>query len=135
MKGDFLHSNLYGVAQHCDKVKTQASLPVHSLDIKPLLFAQSNKAVVRRILNDLLLNNPATNPTLCKILEEMGLSGDKPVLHPEHPVVVGCGVAGEFILCPVDTTSASSLSDSAVETNAQFIDMLGKLYFLTRLID
>ncbi len=102
---------------------------MHSLDIKPLLFAQANRAVLRKVLNDLLLNNPATNPTLCKMLKEMGLAGDKPVLHPEHPVLVGCGVAGEFILSPADTTSACSLSDSAVETNAQFLNMLGKLLF------
>jgi hypothetical protein len=81
------------------------------------------------------LNNPATNPTLCKILKEMGLSGNKPVLHPELPVVVGCGAAGEFILCPADTTSASSLSDSTIEANAQFINMLGKLFFRTHLIN
>jgi hypothetical protein len=105
------------------------------LDIKPLLFAQSKRAVVRRVLNDLLLNNPATNPTLCKILKEMGLSGYKPFLHPEHPEVVGCGVEGEFILCPADMTFSSSLSDSAVETNAQFINMLGKLFFRTHLIN
>ena len=91
--------------------------------------------VVRKAMNELFTNNPTTNPTLRKVLQDMGLPGNKPALHPEHPVVVGCGVAGKFILCPEDTTSASSLSDSAVETNAQFINMLGKLFFRSHLIN
>ena len=102
---------------------------MYSFDSKPLLCAQANRLAVRKALNDLFLKNPATDPTLRKVLEEMGFAGDKPVLHPEHPAVVGCGVQGKFIFCPADTNSVSSFSDSAVETNAQFTNMLGKQYF------
>ncbi len=108
---------------------------MYSFDIKPLLFAQANRLAVHKALNVLFLKNPATDPTLRKVLEEMGFAGDKPVLHPEHPAVVGCGEPGEFILCPADTNSGSSFSDSAVETNAQFTNMLGKQYVRAHLIN
>jgi hypothetical protein len=85
--------------------------------------------VVRRGLNELFLGNPATNPALCKVHQAMGLPGDKPVLHAEHPVVLNCGDPGEFILCPADTHRASSLANSSVATNAQFATMLGTQSF------
>ena len=97
---------------------------MYSFDIKPLLCAQANRLAVHKALK-----GSATDPSLRKVLEEMGFAEDKPVLHPEHPAVVGCGVQGEFIFCPADTNSVSSFSDSAVETNAQFTNMLGKQYF------
>jgi hypothetical protein len=108
---------------------------VHSLDIKPLFCAQANRMVVRKAMNELFRNNPTTNPTLRKVLQEMGLPGDKPVLHAEHPAVVGCGVPGEFIFCPADTNSTSSFSDGTVETNVQFTTMLGKQYFRSHSIN
>jgi hypothetical protein len=102
---------------------------VYSFDIKSLLCVQANRLAIHKALNDLFLKNPATDPTLSKVLKEMGFAGDKPVLQPEYPAIVGCGEPGEFILCPADTDSVSSFSDSAVETNAQFTNMLSKQYF------
>jgi len=90
---------------------------------------------VRRGLNELFLGNPTTNPALRKVHQAMGLPGDKPVLHAEHPAVVGCGVPGEFIFCPADTNSTSIFSDGTVETNAQFTSMLGKQYFRSHSIN
>ena len=97
--------------------------------IIPRLCAQSNRMAVRRAVNDLFLGNPTTNPALRKVLQAMGLPGDKPVLHAEHPVVINCGVPGDFILCPADTHRGSSLANSSVATNAQFANMLGKQCF------
>ena len=90
--------------------------------------------VCRRGLNDLFMGNPTTNPALCKVYQAMGLPGDKPVLHAEHPAVMHCGERGEFIFCPPDTHRASSLANSAVDTNAQFATMLGKQSFRTHSI-
>jgi hypothetical protein len=86
-------------------------------------------------LNELFLGNPATNPALRKVHQAMGLPGDKPVLHAEHPVVMNCGVPGEFIFCPADTHRASSLVNSSIATNAQFATMLGKQSFRTHKIN
>lgn len=102
--------------------------------IIPRLCAQSNRMAVRRGLNELFLGNPTTNPALRKVHQAMGLPGDKPVLHAEHPVVMNCGVPGEFILCPPDTHRASSLANSSIATNAQFATMLGKQSFLNHSI-
>ena len=90
---------------------------------------------VRRGLNDLFLGDPATNPALNKVHVAMGLPGTKPVLHAEHPAVVNCGESGEFIFCPADTHRASSFTNSAVPTNAQFATMLGKQSFRTHSIN
>ena len=87
---------------------------------------QTDRAAARDAVNTLFLGNPTTNPALCKVHQAMGLPGTKPILHAEHPVVVGCGVTGEFVLCPPDTHTTSSVIDTAVETNAQFIKVLGK---------
>ena len=73
--------------------------------------------------------DPKTDPVLRKVHQAMGLPGDKPVLHAEHPVVINCGVPGEFILCPADTHRGSSLANSSVATNAQFATMLNKQPF------
>ena len=90
---------------------------------------------VRCGLNELFLGDPNTNPALKKVHEAMGLPGNKPVLHAEHPAVINCGVPGEFILCPPDTNRASSLANSAVATNTQFATMLGKQSFRTHSIN
>ena len=89
----------------------------------------------RRGLNDLFLGDPTTNPVLKKVHEAMGLLGNKPVLHAEHPAVMNCGEPGGFIFCPPDTHKASSLANSAVDTNAQFATMLGKQSFRTHSIN
>ena len=91
--------------------------------------------VCRRGLNDLFMGNPTTDPVLCKVHQAMGLPGDKPVLHAEHPAVMLCGEGGGFIFCPPDTHRASSLANSAVATNAKFADMLGRQSFRTHSIN
>ena len=91
--------------------------------------------VCRRGLNDLFLGDPKTKPALKKVHEAMGLPGNKPVLHAEHPAVMNCGEQEAFIFCPPDTHTASSLANSAVATNAQFATMLGKQSFRTHSIN
>jgi hypothetical protein len=91
--------------------------------------------VCRRGLNDLFLGDPRTNPLLKKVHEAMGLPGNRPVLHAEHPAVMNCGEPGVFILCPPDTHTKSSFANLAVATNAQFSTMLGKQSFRTHSIN
>ncbi len=56
---------------------------------------------MRTALNLLLTGDPTTTIGLDKVLKAVGLPDDKPVLHREHPVVVGS--EGPFVLlCPAD---------------------------------
>lgn len=86
---------------------------------------------MRVAVNLLFTGDPATTTGLAKVLEAVGLPDDKPVLHPQHPVVVG--TEGPFVLCPADTNTTSSLTTTSV-VNTQFVNMLGKSFCLIRLI-
>ena len=70
---------------------------------------QMNRRVVRLALNGLFTRDLAKDPALAKVLQSVGLDGTKPILHRDHPVVVGT----EHILplCPPDTSMKSILDD------------------------
>ena len=86
---------------------------------------------MRNAVNQMLTGDPSTTIGLAKVLQAVGLPGVNPVLHPEHPVVVGS--EGPFVLCPVDTTTTSSVATTSV-VNTQFIHMLGKSFLQIQLM-
>ncbi len=88
-----------------------------------------------RIAVNLLLQvtgYPATTPGLTKVLQAVGLPGDKRVLHAQHPLVVG-QPEGAFVLCPVETNSSSSLLATSI-LHTQFTNMLDKSCLLIQFI-
>jgi hypothetical protein len=88
-----------------------------------------NRRVVRLALEALFTADPEKDPALAKVLQSVGLDGKKPILHGDHPVVVG--KEDRLPLCPPDTTSKSIVQDGQIPVNAQFINMLGKFFFYT----
>ena len=75
-----------------------------------------------------MTGEPAAVPGLEKVLQAMGLSGKKPVLHAEHPVVVGLSEE-QLLLCPPDTHRKSSVLQKESDVNTNFANMLGKSSF------
>jgi hypothetical protein len=84
---------------------------------------QMNRRMVRLALNALFTGDPRKDPALAKVLQSVGLDGKKPILHREHPVVVGTEEIRP--LCPPDTASKSLLRVGET-TCDQFMNMLGK---------
>ena len=84
-------------------------------------------AANRNALNTLFLEDQAKDPALAKVLQSVGLDGTKPILHSEHPVVVG--MEWGLPLCPPTTSVRSVLHDISKQVNAEFSSMLGKFVF------
>ena len=78
-------------------------------------------------LNSLFTEDPAKDPALFKVLQSMGLDGEKAILHREHPAVVGSEERRP--LCPPDTGTNGLLHDSLDPVKVQFTVMLGKFFF------
>jgi hypothetical protein len=85
---------------------------------------QANRRAFRNALNTLFTQDPAKDPALVKVLQAVGLDGTKPILHREHPVVVG--MERILPLCPPTTSVKSVLHDTSKQVNAEFSSMLGK---------
>ena len=84
---------------------------------------QANRRAFSNALNTLFTQDPAKDPALVKVLQAVGLDGTKPILHREHPVVVGTEEIRP--LCPPDTASKSLLRVGETKCD-QFMNMLGK---------
>ena len=93
---------------------------------------QMNRRAVRIALNALFTEDPTKDPILAKVLQSMGLDGTKPILHREHPVVVGTEEIRP--LCPPDTATNGLLHDKQNPVIVQFTDMLGKFFPIHRFI-
>ncbi len=89
--------------------------------------SQMNRRMVCLALNVLFTGDPAKDPALAKVHQAVGLEGTKPILHYDHPVVVG---TEELLqLCPPDTNTKSIVDHHSKPVNAQFTSMLGKFLF------
>ena len=95
--------------------------------ISYVFWTQANRRAFRNALNTLFTQDPAKDPALAKVLQAVGLDGTKPILHREHPVVVGTEQA--LPLCPPTTTVRSVLHDTSKQVNTEFSSMLGKFVF------
>ena len=73
---------------------------------------QFNRVTVRQALTRLFTGDPKEHSDLRAVLLEMGLSGEKPILHETHPVVVEAArlSPGEpFVLAPAKASTLSSV--------------------------
>ncbi len=68
-----------------------------------------NRRVVRLALDGLFTGDPEKDSALAKVLQSMGLDVKRPILHSNHPVVVGAEEIRP--LCPPDTATKSLLHD------------------------
>ena len=82
---------------------------------------------MRLALNSLFTEDPAKDPALFKVLQSMGLDGEKAILHRGHPAVVGSEERPP--LCPPDTATNGLLHESSEPVKVQFTFMLGKFFF------
>ena len=100
---------------------------MHATDtiINSCFGTQVDRMATRSAVNALFTGDPKTDPVLFKVHQAMGLPGDKPILHAEHPVVLNCGSNAAFVLCPPDTHTTSSVINAKIPTNAEFIALLG----------
>ena len=97
------------------------------------MATQVNRAAIRSAVNTLFTGDPATLADLAAVHADLGWFANKPILHPEHPVVVEAAKAqpesrGEglgFILCPSKATVSSSIYDKTVPMFADFQNLIG----------
>ena len=127
--------------QHAAAAHEYSFLPLSSCFnarvINLYIGSQANRREVRKAVNLLFTENPSKDPALAKVLKSMGLDGTKPILHPEHPVILGSytdGVRSTTALCPPDTKTISHVADRSKPVNVMFTNMLGN-FFHTHLID
>ncbi len=73
-----------------------------------------NKQLVSLALNALFTDE---DPALAKVLQSVGLDGKRPILHRDHPVVVG--KEDILPLCTPNAASKRILQDRSIQVNAQ----------------